>query len=303
MQGKTLDVTVTGVNFLPDTMVSFGDGITINSIDRVSATQFIANISVSLDAVPGTRTVTTLNSDGLPAVKEGAFTVLSMNSNNTTAEPSVDASVTIHPLSGDNTVSVPAGTFGSALTLTVTTATVPSSGQSTVKVTSVGIEVTNSAGLQPNREITFTVYYRDSDIAGLDENKLSLARYDNGRWIPISTVVYADQNKLVGTVKHLSTFAVVQLVASPDLAGVRGYPNPFNPKNGPLTLANLTGEADIKIFNVAGELVRTLSYTSANGQAVWDGKNDGGNSVASGVYLAFIKSPQGKKIIKIAVER
>jgi hypothetical protein len=208
----------------------------------------------------------------------------------------------IRPDSGQITVDVPGGAFGSVVTLTVSTAAVPASDQASIKVTNVGIEV-SAGGQQPGREITITVYYRDADIAGLEENKLMLARREGGRWIPIPTVVYADQNKLVGTVRHLSTFAVVQLAPAADLAGVKVYPNPYAPGNGTLTIANLTSEAEIRIYNVAGELVRSLQYTTADGQASWDGKNDGGNGVASGVYLAFIKSGAGNKTVKIAVER
>jgi len=90
---------------------------------------------------------------------------------------------------------------------------------------------------------------------------------------------------------------------SPDLANVKAYPVPYNPAMGNLTIDNLTESADIRIFNVAGQLIRKLDYSTGNGRAMWDGTNDGGRSIASGVYLILIQSPQGKKILKIAVEK
>jgi flagellar hook assembly protein FlgD len=78
---------------------------------------------------------------------------------------------------------------------------------------------------------------------------------------------------------------------------------PFVPANGQLTIDRLTGEAEIKIFTIAGELVKKLDYTGATGIAKWDGTNNAGKGVASGVYIALIKSPSGTKKLKIALEK
>jgi hypothetical protein len=189
--------------------------------------------------------------------------------------------------------------------LTISTAVVSASDRPAIKLSNICIEITNDKNLQPTKEITLTINYRDADIEGLDEAKLSLARYDteHNRWITIPSVIYASQNKIVGTVKHLSKFALVQLSPVSDLSAVKVFPNPFNPTNGILTIDNLTADADIKIFNVVGELIGSVSYTTANGRTTWDGKNDNGITIASGVYMALIKNSTGKKIIKIAVEK
>jgi len=50
--------------------------------------------------------------------------------------------------------------------------------------------------------------------------------------------------------------------------------------------------------------VKEVEYTAQNGKAYWDGKNDAGKEVASGIYLGLIKSPGvKKKIVKIAIVR
>jgi len=43
----------------------------------------------------------------------------------------------------------------------------------------------------------------------------------------------------------------------------------------------------LKIFNVRGELVKTLidGHVDASDFVMWDGTNNGGNTVASGVYF------------------
>jgi sugar lactone lactonase YvrE len=93
-------------------------------------------------------------------------------------------------------------------------------------------------------------------------------------------------------------------VVAATLDAVKAFPNPFNPGiDSAVTIDNLTATADISIYTVAGELVRVVPYNSADGRTNWDGKNDSGATVASGVYITSIISPQGKKRIKIAVEK
>jgi len=69
---------------------------------------------------------------------------------------------------------------------------------------------------------------------------------------------------------------------------MQNYPNPFNPMT---TISfNLPEKANVslKIYNVAGQLVRTLtdqSWDRGSHKIEWNGTNDLGSSVASGVYF------------------
>ena len=71
------------------------------------------------------------------------------------------------------------------------------------------------------------------------------------------------------------------------------YPNPFNPETWiPYVLANPSG-VKITIYDVRGTVVRHLDlghqregyYTSRSRAAYWDGRNDLGERVASGIYF------------------
>ena len=89
------------------------------------------------------------------------------------------------------------------------------------------------------------------------------------------------------------------------------YPNPcYIKKDGVVKISNIPlTEPDVKVFiyNMAGELVKTLKepgdVTTESGMKVgrWDGKNESGEMVASGVYIYMIKGETGKKTEKIAV--
>ena len=60
---------------------------------------------------------------------------------------------------------------------------------------------------------------------------------------------------------------------------------------------HLPNQCDIKIFTVAGDLVRTLKHIDDLGIEYWDLKNDEGLEVAYGLYVYVIKTRDGKKHI------
>ncbi|UCH84256.1 MAG: T9SS type A sorting domain-containing protein [Candidatus Latescibacterota bacterium] len=68
------------------------------------------------------------------------------------------------------------------------------------------------------------------------------------------------------------------------------YPNPFNPTTTIKYSIKEPGHVSLKIYNVAGQLVRTLvdvkqTPRERGFEAKWDGINDAGGSVSSGVYF------------------
>jgi len=71
------------------------------------------------------------------------------------------------------------------------------------------------------------------------------------------------------------------------------YPNPFNPETWiPFRLAD-DGDVRIRIYELRGKLVRELNpgsleagnYVRRRKAAYWDGRNEQGEQVASGVYI------------------
>jgi len=79
---------------------------------------------------------------------------------------------------------------------------------------------------------------------------------------------------------------------------LQNYPNPFNPETWiPFELSE-SAEVRITIYSPAGQVVRTLelgtlpagSYTSRTKAAYWDGTNEVGERVASGLYLYRIEA-------------
>lgn len=91
---------------------------------------------------------------------------------------------------------------------------------------------------------------------------------------------------------------------SPDVIPIPGfrniYPNPFNPEATIRFGVDKAGTVDIKIYNHRGQLVRNLVNTEKSKgwhKAIWDGKNDQGNRVSSGVYFARMNM-NGKQYLR-----
>jgi len=71
-----------------------------------------------------------------------------------------------------------------------------------------------------------------------------------------------------------------------------------------IEFVNLPKECTIRIFTIAGRLVRTLEHSSAdnNGRASWDLRTKDGLEIAHGIYIYHVDAPDvGTKIGKLAV--
>jgi len=89
------------------------------------------------------------------------------------------------------------------------------------------------------------------------------------------------------------------------LERVYNYPNPFTTKTRFMFEHNRPGDnlqVTLRIFTVAGKVVKTMSHTIINDgnrsfEIEWDGKDDYGNKVGRGVYIyqVTVKDSNGKK--------
>ncbi len=96
-----------------------------------------------------------------------------------------------------------------------------------------------------------------------------------------------------------------------DLKKINVFPNPFyglakmDTQNNDkfVTFTHLPQRAVIKIFNVSGQIVRTIEKDSPGKTVKWDLSNNNGFIVAGGMYVALVELPEsGKtKILKLIV--
>jgi len=78
-------------------------------------------------------------------------------------------------------------------------------------------------------------------------------------------------------------------------------PNPYNPNAGRLAVRNFpeNSHIELKIYALDGSIVRSLE---TNGEMIeWDGRNESGSAVASGIYFYTAKTAAGTAKGKITV--
>lgn len=81
------------------------------------------------------------------------------------------------------------------------------------------------------------------------------------------------------------------------------YPNPFNPSTTIEYSIPQAGRVKLSIFNLRGQKVKTLldsDIERGQHRVVWDGRDDGNRSVASGVYFIRLEAA-GKTSIRKAM--
>jgi len=91
----------------------------------------------------------------------------------------------------------------------------------------------------------------------------------------------------------------------------QNYPNPFNPETWIPFQLTAGSEVEVRIYSLAGQLVRVLDlgyqqpgyYTSRTDSAYWDGLDEGGESVSSGVYFYTIQAGEFTATKKMVVAR
>lgn len=82
------------------------------------------------------------------------------------------------------------------------------------------------------------------------------------------------------------------------------YPNPFNPSTTIRYTLGLTGETSVEVYNLLGEKIRTLVdavQSAGEHAAVWDGTDDAGRNVASGIYVLRIRSGAFRESLKMTL--
>lgn len=95
---------------------------------------------------------------------------------------------------------------------------------------------------------------------------------------------YSDLNKKDNT-------SEIELPKEYDLVG--NYPNPFNPNTNISYALPFESDVEIKVFDIMGREIKTfeLNGVSAGYHSIlWDGLNDNGNQLSSGIYIYIFKA-------------
>jgi flagellar hook assembly protein FlgD len=85
-----------------------------------------------------------------------------------------------------------------------------------------------------------------------------------------------------------------------------GFPNPFNPETVFAFRIPEAGLAVLEVYDVRGQLVRVLlegRLEPGRHEAVWDGREQDGRPVPSGIYLVRLTAGRSCRIQRTALLR
>ena len=145
----------------------------------------------------------------------------------------------------------------------------------------------------------------DDDVffAPFDLDRLGTSTALSGPVSPLSARAWL-LNDILMHCGHMGSGVPVTVPTAPRELTVRGYPNPFNPSIRIVYAMPARGEIAIRIYNLRGQLVRTLiDEPVGKGESfvIWDGTDEAGRAQASGVYFCRTRGA-GKTITqKIAL--
>ena len=163
----------------------------------------------------------------------------------------------------------------------------------------------NSAGTIQNN-VACAVY--KVSIADLDRDGIPPAAGTTIRFNKYLEIHSGDVKTVTPTAVVTNNLALAREVVSQ----IKAFPNPYYGANRAetdkvsrfITFNHLPTRATIRIFNLAGALVRTIEKNDATTQFQrWDLQNENGLPVASGLYIVFIDMPDvgTTKTLKVAI--
>lgn len=137
---------------------------------------------------------------------------------------------------------------------------------------------------------TYSMIFQDRDSTS-HENSLSNSLGDS-LVIPIL---------IPGQIQIISTGIEDEIPQPHSMELAQNYPNPFNNETSLSFYLEKSETVNLVIYDILGNSVRSLFNGTAPAgkmQLIWDGKNDNGVSIASGIYFYNLKSMGGNSVTK-----
>ena len=172
-----------------------------------------------------------------------------------------------------------------------------------------GIDAANSGiqglSLQAVEEVVAAAVEQAAELEAVAEAPIGFSHRDGAlppRNVLSGGIAYSNVANALADARYLAVGNVLsafldmlsEIVAIPEASALLpNYPNPFNPETWiPYHLAK-DAEVTLTVYNIRGEVVRTLDvghqpagiYRSRGRATYWDGKNQIGEKVASGLYF------------------
>ncbi len=145
-----------------------------------------------------------------------------------------------------------------------------------------------------------------SDISPcIDSGTTHLSMFNLPDWYQFPVYDLAGNSRIYGTQIDMGAYEWHggsglhdELLPTTPTLSLTIYPNPFNPETTISYSVPKDAKVLLSIYNTKGQLVRTLvngTVLSGTHRVVWNGADDNGNKVSSGIYFSRIQT-EGKSI-------
>ncbi|MBX7150405.1 T9SS type A sorting domain-containing protein [bacterium] len=157
-------------------------------------------------------------------------------------------------------------------------------------------------GMDLNASATITFDY--SKLSGVDENHLTIYRRTENGLEMMKTIVNKVSKTATTTTMKMGKYQLFyngdvvsefEGALPKEFALFQNYPNPFNPTTTIRYALPRETKVVVTVYNILGQEVKTLvNEIQAGGvkSVLWDGKNNAGQAVSSGIYLYRIQTKE-----------
>ena len=152
---------------------------------------------------------------------------------------------------------------------------------------------------KPDQDGEIIIQYHTVDNPGIttnyctvgieDHNQLRGLTYTHGNTYPVTANILAPGLAIKYTTSKPDNFVSNDDNTLPEpINNLRNYPNPFNPTTTIAFNVKQPGKVTVNIYNLKGQLIKTLLndyMLSGEHKVVWNGTDNLGNNIGSGIYL------------------
>jgi len=167
-------------------------------------------------------------------------------------------------------------------------------------------------GIEPGQPRRFQLILRGGDLESLDANSFTAERPEGGECFLAVRIQRsgADEAEIVPASRVFDPETMVTPAAGSSMprgyALLPNYPNPFNASTNIGFQLPSSGHVSLIIYDVLGRMARRLvnrHQEAGNYIARWDGRNDQGRVMKSGVYFCVFESGSSRETIKMVLSR
>ncbi len=179
----------------------------------------------------------------------------------------------------------------------------------TVKNLSTGVSLDAVLGTGFPEAAYSGTFVELSRHAAMPGDVLEIAAHSPSPYVgarPMPQIVVSAEEVLTSRIK-LPDLELYEIPSETEL--LANFPNPFNPETWiPYRLAN-AAEVTLEIYDAVGRLVRSIDvgfkpaavYESRASAIYWDGRNDNGETVASGLYFYQLTTPSYSQLRRMVI--